>query len=356
MSVGVVIVNYNCARLSFDAASSVLADDPSAKIIIVDNASTDDSRAYFQSVLSEGSDHTPASPDLDAAPWLRTFAPNFVSVADVQTVHVEADDQNSMPIDETASLVILYANENNGFAAGSNIGLNFLRARFSCDVYLLLNPDALVGAGAIAAFRERLADKSIGLCGGSIIRFENPTIFQSCGGAQLHPLTLLGKNISGEMSTRDLPGVSAVEDKLDYPLGAAIALRADYLETVGLLDERFFLYYEEIDWAFRGKGKYRCGWASAAAVYHRHGASAGSRIRARVRSPIADYHMIRSRLLFALRWRPLLVPLLFLFSLLQSLRRGLRGHGAQARSVLRATADFARRPAVIVKPEIPATK
>ena len=50
----------------------------------------------------------------------------------------------------------------------------------------------------------------------------------------------------------------------------------DFLDEVGLMDESYFLYYEETDWAMRGKERYRLAYADDAVVYHKEGASIGS--------------------------------------------------------------------------------
>lgn len=337
MTVGVVIVNFNCAALALDAALSALGDDPTARVIIVDNASTDNSMDYFRAVCGRELVHKPQLPKL--ASDMAHAEPNFVCVHDVATALVSAKDPIDHELIGDARLVVCSSLENRGFAAGSNIGLAWQRDAFACDWYMLLNPDALLASGAVRALEDRLIDHRVGLCGATVLRFENPEIVQAFGGATLNPLSLLGKNIGGERSVRQRPDHGDVEPMIDYPLGATIALRADYLEKIGMLDERYFLYYEEADWAFRGRKDYHCGWAPDAIVFHRHGASAGSRLFAKTRSPTADYHMIRSRLLFALRWRCWMVPIIICFSVVQSVRRILRGQGNQARSVLRAVAD-----------------
>lgn len=309
MKTGVVIVNYNCARYAVDAALSALGDDPSAAVVIVDNASTDGSHRYFHAVQNKEACHEPASPNT-----------TDVCFADISKVDFS----------------IIAAATNAGFASGCNIGLRNLQAGVDPDLYILLNPDAVLAAGSIKAFADRLKDEKAGLCGASVYRFENPDCAQALGGAHLNPWTLLGDNIAAGVkgAPRD---PAAVETAMSYPLGAAMACRRDYLETVGYLDERFFLYYEEADWARRGRSHYKLAWAPEAIVYHRHGAAAGSRVKAATRaphrSPLSDYHMARSRMLYALKWRPWLTPLLVASGLVQTIRRLLRGHWRQAGAV-----------------------
>ncbi|MEM8770112.1 MAG: glycosyltransferase family 2 protein [Pseudomonadota bacterium] len=322
---GVVIVNYNCAPLALDAALSVLGDDPSARVVIVDNSSTDASIEYFQRVFSDRRCH------LNGWPPSGPPRPVFADVENVETAVISESDT----VDDLARLTVLKAARNGGFAAGSNLGMEWLQRHAAPDWFLLLNPDAIVASGSITAFKQRLEQGPAGLCGASVLRFEAPGRAQAFGGASLNPLTLLGRNIGADRPLGAAPSPADVEARMDYPLGAAMALSADYRKSVGDLDERFFLYYEEADWALRGGRRRPPVWAPGAIIYHRHGAAAGSRQEPGLRAPFSDYHMARSRMLFAMKRRPFLVPLLLAVSLAQALRRYGRGRISQAKAVAR---------------------
>lgn len=123
-----------------------------------------------------------------------------------------------------------------------------------------------------------------------------------------------------------------LESRLDYPLGCAMAFRADYLAAAVRLDERYFLYYEEADFACAGGGRKAC-WARDAVVYHRYGAASKSRSPAR-RSSLAEYHMARSRFLFAMKRRPHLAPLMLILAAFQAGRRLLQGRIGAAFALL----------------------
>lgn len=330
MSWGLVIVNYNNARLAIDAGLSALADAPDARIVIVDNASADDSWNFFQKLAAGEADHAPTAPADPPAP---------VAFAPLARHGISAIEQGGAPA--AGRISVVRAPRNGGFAAGCNIGLRLLRDVAEVRNILLLNPDAALARGALAAFDERLKDTDIGLCGASVLRFDPPHPVQALGGARLSSLTLLGRNLYTDRSLDARPATGHVEGELDYPLGAAMALRTDYLSAVGGLDERFFLYYEEADWARRGRPHYRCGWARDAIVYHRHGASAGSRDERGRRSPLADRHMARSRFLYAAKWRSYLIPLLIMLTAGQAVRRLLRGDQRQAAALL-STLSFSK--------------
>src|SRR6185437_1326402 len=70
-----------------------------------------------------------------------------------------------------------------------------------------------------------------------------------------------------------------------------------FLETVGLMDEGYFLYFEEIDWAIRAEGRFTLGWAPQSFVWHKEGGSIGSSHRQRP-SDKSLIHMCVNRLRF----------------------------------------------------------
>ena len=110
----------------------------------------------------------------------------------------------------------------------------------------------------------------------------------------------------------------------------------DFLENVGLMDEVYFLYYEEADWAMRGKGRYRYAYADDAVVYHKEGASIGSSHQRARRSALSSFFLVRSRLRFTRKFYPWALPSVFTYSALVALRDLAEGHREQARAMFSA--------------------
>lgn len=126
--------------------------------------------------------------------------------------------------------------------------------------------------------------------------------------------------------------------------GGAVLLRTEYLKDVGLLDERFFLYYEDTDLSWRGQAR---GWryrtAPSAVVRHVHSASSG------VGSTVFDHYVQRNRLLMLVKNAPARVALreIVLFvrvTISYAVRRTLlpffRGHRPDTLIVQRRTLSF----------------
>jgi GT2 family glycosyltransferase len=183
------------------------------------------------------------------------------------------------------------AEHNRGFAAGCNVGI--ARARLAgADWVWLLNNDTAVRPGALAALLERAGvDARIGAVGSWLVG-ESAKVW---GGGRVSFLSGLPHHLHAP----------AAERSLDFLQGASLLLRCAALDDVGMLDEGFFLYWEDTDLCYRLR---RAGWrlavAGGAEVDH---AGYGS---IALRSPAWDYHFTASSVRFFRRHaRHPLVPI-----------------------------------------------
>ncbi|MAG35243.1 MAG: glycosyl transferase [Dehalococcoidia bacterium] len=206
----VVIVSYNTVALLARCVRSVLTDaPPGTEIYVVDNASRDGS-----------------------ADMVRRAFP----------------------------AVRLIANEHNsGFAAAANQALRSTGARY----ITLLNSDAEIRRGSLPRLVAFLDDRpAVGVAGARLIygdgqfqhsAFRFPTLLMAL--VEFFPLNhrLVDSRVNGRFPAAAYSRVFAI----DHPLGACMTVRRDALQEVGLLDESFFLYCEEVDWSWRFK---QAGW------------------------------------------------------------------------------------------------
>jgi GT2 family glycosyltransferase len=181
--------------------------------------------------------------------------------------------------------VHLIANtENVGFGAGSNIALRRLVQSGPSDhrYVWILNPDTEVLAGATSALLACMTrEPGAGLIGPKLIYSDGspqPSAFRFPGLVQLVfelyrlPMRLYDTPLNGRypahLYERGKPF------RVDHPLGAAMMVRVETLAQVGLLDEGYHMYCEEIDWAWRMR---LAGWQSfcvpGAEVVHHAGRS-----------------------------------------------------------------------------------
>ncbi len=150
--------------------------------------------------------------------------------------------------------VRLFRRANVGFAAANNVGLAEARGRY----VLLLNPDVEIAGGTLTQLLRALdARPHVGLASvvqrgadgalqPSIRRFPSPA--RDLGEALFAARWPVLRTLQ-ELELR--PGRYAVEGPADWLVGAFLCARREAVRDVGPLDERFFLYSEEIDWCWR---------------------------------------------------------------------------------------------------------
>lgn len=223
-------------------------------------------------------------------------------------------------------MVLIHTGANLGFAGGNNVGIEYIQRHCPFDFIFLLNNDALLPASTITAMVARCSqDAQIGMCGCTVVYNHTPTHVQAYGGASYQPLLGRANHIGANALVSAPRDGHAVEKKLDYILGAALMITRPCLERIGLMEESYFLYYEEIDWATRAKrAGFSLAYAPDAVVFHKEGGTIGSSSRGEQRSLLSEYYLLRSRLLFTRKFYPKFLPAVFAFALAQSFRTLLR--------------------------------
>lgn len=296
----VVIVNYRGAADVLECLESLLRSPVPLRVVVVDNASGDGS-ADTIAAWARGEVAAP-EPSPALAYLSRPPLPKPVD-------HVrfdEAESRRRVPGDTL--LTIIEAERNGGFASGNNVGLRYLLADPATTHVWLLNPDTVVEAGAAGALlAHMLADPAIGMCGALVRYYHFPERVQALGGHRFNRWTGTSRGIGAE-ATGALPDPAAVARDTDFVLGAALAVSRPFLDAVGLMEESYFLYFEEVDWAWRNRGRFTLGYADDVVVYHKEGGSIGSSSRKGGRSALSEYYLVRSRLRLVGRHRPWLLP------------------------------------------------
>ncbi|MBI2756644.1 MAG: glycosyltransferase family 2 protein [Chloroflexi bacterium] len=172
---------------------------------------------------------------------------------------------------------------NGGFAHGNNQALRQVRGR----AVLLLNPDTELEPGAFEALLRLLkAHPEAGAIGPRLLR-DDGTIHRACRRAFPRPEVALfqlsglsqrfaASPLFGRYNLTNLPDDAPAE--VDAICGACMLVRREAMDQVGLLDERFFMYAEDIDWCWRLK---QAGWTvryePSIVVRHQHGAAGSGR-------------------------------------------------------------------------------
>lgn len=201
---------------------------------------------------------------------------------------------------------------NAGFGAGNNVALRQAMDR-GIPYVLLINNDAVPEPGALASLAAHLeADSGAGAAGAVVLDDHVETRIQAWGGGRIHPWLGWARHNR------------SAADPLEFITGAALLLRTEALRQTGLFDERFFLYWEDVDLCFRLR---KAGWrlrVSEARIRHAESFTTGRNPRLR------SFHSGRSLVLFMNkheRWPRMKSLSAVAF---QSLLKLLRGQGAAA--------------------------
>ena len=199
------------------------------------------------------------------------------------------------------SVRLLRAPGNIGFAAGSNLGI---RASAS-ELVLLLNPDAILPPGAVDDLvRELLRRPEAAAVG--------PRIVDAAGRVELSfgrmpgPLAEARQKLIAALLDRRFPPMTAAIERatrraaaVDWVSGACLLVRRADAEAVGLLDERYFLYWEDVDFcaALRGRGR-QVWFTPSVTITHARGRSVAGR-----RHAVADAYR-RGQVAFYEKYHP----------------------------------------------------
>jgi N-acetylglucosaminyl-diphospho-decaprenol L-rhamnosyltransferase len=207
--------------------------------------------------------------------------------AEVWVVDNASSDGTPQTVAETFPNVHLIASQENlGFVRGNNRALNEIldREAPSVDYFWLLNPDTEVQPGATAALVAALeAHPKAGIVGPKLLYPDGSlqhSAFRFPGLAQLLfelfplPARLYDTRLNGRYPRRLYE--KSEPFAVDHPLGASMLVRGETIADVGLMDEGFFMYCEEIDWCWRMReASWRALCAPAAHVIHHAGQSSG---------------------------------------------------------------------------------
>ncbi len=219
--VGVALLNWNGGEFTIPCVESLLASDlPPWRVVVVDNASTD------------------GSPDVIAVRFPE---------------------------------ILLIRNERNlGFAAGTNAAIRALLAAGADPIWILNNDTVVHPACLWELTRELDRDPGVAAVTAKIYRQEPSDVFWYAGGDWSRWSFAAEHRGEGE---RDHGQYDVAED-VDFMSGCCILARAATLREVGLLDERYFAYYEDGDWCLRAlKKRRRLRYIPKAVLWHKGSAS-----------------------------------------------------------------------------------
>lgn len=248
ITTSIITVNYNGLKDTCELIDSLPLEDKSLEVIVVDNASKEDEASIIEA--------------------------------------------------RYPAVKVIRSNKNLGFAGGNNLGIKAAQGKF----LFFINNDTILRCKKedvrCKMFFQPLTDRlesspEIGMVCPKI-RFawgDNP--IQFAGYTQLSRFTMRNRSIGfGETDK----GQYDTAHQTPYAHGAAMMVKREVLEKVGLMPECYFLYYEELDWSMMfTRAGYTIWYDPTCTIYHKESQATGQN------SPLKTYYLTRNRLLLVRR-------------------------------------------------------
>jgi len=287
--VSIVTLNWNGWEDTIECLESVFQIDyTNFDVILVDNASEDDSlekiRDYCSGHLPVESSffkYTPFSRPIKVYEYDETFENDEIppKIENLTNKHI----------------TLIKNRENIGFPGGNNVGIKFALKFFDPDYILLLNNDTVVDKNFLGELVKNGESRDdIGILGPKIYFYDEPQTIWSAG-----------CKISWKLSRGIQIGTRAVDHdqydeikEVEYVSGSAFLIKMEVIKKIGLMDEKYFLYFEESDWTLRANQEgYRSAYIPTAHIWHKVSSSGGG-----ISNTIGLYYITRNRWLFMKKW------------------------------------------------------
>lgn len=306
-SVIAVTLNWNGAADTIASVAALLrSSQPLQQIVVCDNASRPES---WQALLG------------------------LTSLVGEQRFASYDNLEQALAAPTRPMVVVIQTGANLGYAGGMNVGMRYAMADAGMTHCWVLNNDTEVHPDALGFLLSRSeTTQRPGICGATLLLHHDRSRVQALGGASYQPWRARSAALGIGLQVDRIPDdPTDIESRMAYVNGAAMLVRREFIEQVGLMDERYFLYSEEHDWAYRGqRAGFSLAWAPRAWVFHKHGATIGTASSGG--SPLSLFYLYRNKLAFARRHYPkhlwTVVPMLAW----EACKFALKGQSAKARA------------------------
>jgi GT2 family glycosyltransferase len=329
----ILILNWNNWKDTIECLESVFQTRyPNFQVICIDNASTDDSERMIKE-WAEGR--------LIVESRFFTFNAENKPIPVVAYDRKTAEEGGALEKEGALTsqsyqypLILIHAGGNEGYAGGNNVAIRYVMRRGDGAYLWILNNDTVVDKDALSAMVTGIEKNiGIGMAGSKLLYYDRTKVLQAAGGCKITPWlgnTRLIANNQEDSVKWDSPLYP------DYICGASLLVRKEVVETIGLLDEGYFLYWEDADWGARARReKYRLLYSPASKVWHKEGGTSGGV------NPLTDYYWTRNGLAFVKKFHPAFLPMVLLAYIAKyTIIRMLRRQPLNFLSFVRGVRDF----------------
>ena len=236
------------------------------------------------------------------------------------------------------NVIVIRSNKNLGFAGGNNLGIKAAKGKY---LFLINNDTFLDSHFDTKQLTERLESRPEVAIVCPKIRFSwSNRPIQFAGYTKLSAITLRNRAIG---CCEEDNGQYDIPNPTPYAHGAAMLIKREAMEKVGLMPECYFLYYEELDWSLMfTRNGYKIWYDPACVIYHKESQTTGQD------SPLRTYYITRNRLLFARRNIPYprrLLTYIYLICVVGTrdvVKYLFHRHAPNAKATLKGIAHFIR--------------
>ena len=227
------------------------------------------------------------------------------------------------------------SDKNLGFAGGNNLGIKAAKSKY---IYLINNDTIFKDFNPQVLIKRLESSPKVGMvCPKIRFAWDNNPI-QFAGYTLLSPITVRNKAIGfGEEDK----GQYDTPRQTPYAHGAAMMIKREVIDKVGLMPECYFLYYEELDWSMMNtRVGYEIWYEPASTIYHKESQSTGQN------SPLRTYYITRNRLLLVKRnWTGATKYLSYIYLILvvatrDTLKYAFQGHFSLSKAVIKGIFNF----------------
>jgi GT2 family glycosyltransferase len=288
----IIILNWNGWQDTLECLESLYqVDYPNYDVILIDNGSKDKSIKKIRE-YAEG--------EIRVESKFFEYSSGNKPIKIVEYTEEEAGYDGGKEIElknllPNKKMILIKNDRNYGFAGGNNIGIRYALRALNPKHILLLNNDTVVDKKfLIESVNLVESNNKIGMIATKLLFHENPRIINSVG-------TIIFRNGSAaHLGCREVDtGQYNQVFETFAPCAAAALYRSEMLKEIGLLDEDFFAYLEDVDLGWRARlAGWTCLFSPKSVVYHKHSASS------KPYSKFKLYQLERNRLLLALKNYP----------------------------------------------------
>lgn len=285
----IIVINWNGWKDTIECLESVFRNDYLPYTVVVcDNGSQDHSLEYIKLWADDLLDvFVPSDNPLQHFSHPPVVKPIVYRQYSREVAERGGGNEAEVP------LVLIQTGSNLGFGGGNNVGLRYILAQKDAAFAWLLNNDTVISPDALSCLvKVAQSDPRSGAIGSTNLYYGQPEVINAGGGGMLRKYrgytshALMGKALKDSAQ----PNVPL---SLDYVTGASCLLPVAVLRMVGLFDETFFHFWEDVDLGTRIiNAGYKNVYEPASLIYHKIGVSVGGP------SPITDYYHLRNTVIY----------------------------------------------------------